>query len=266
MEMVHGIMDQAEELGYSLTICKYCLNLKNMPVAIKRQHLDGLIIHGWETQKIISTFSKLDLPMVLLDCDQWIPSFPQIQIGNINALEALVKHLIEQGATKFATITGDLEHINARERLAGLQSSLFHNNNMLSTENIIIEKNFDVDSGYRGVETLLQRGVEFDALVCQNDLIAYGALTALRQAGRRVPEDVLLTGFDNMPISKGPDISLTTVDTMPYILGMRGCELFKDHLETENGKKNDVKIISSTKLILRESTKCCVDRQIIKGD
>jgi LacI family transcriptional regulator len=190
----------------------------------------------------------------MVDCDRMVTGMPQVQVENIQAMEQAVAHVVENGGKQVAVITGDMEHLNSQERLAGLQMALTRRQLALPDSHIIQEHGYNEASGIRGVEQLLKRNVPFDTLFCQNDLIALGAIRKLVSLGHCIPHTVKVVGFDNMEFADMPEIGLTTVDAHPHKLGEVSMRLLLDML---SGKHTDnVHLRVGSELIVRQTTVC----------
>ncbi|GAA2284280.1 LacI family transcriptional regulator [Streptomyces ruber] len=118
-----------------------------------------------------------------------------------------VRHLVGLGRTRVAHITGPLDQTSAVDRLDGYRDVMED-----ADPRLVVEGDFTPAGGERAVRQLLDRCPDLDAVFAANDLSASGALRALRAAGRRVPEDVAVVGFDDMlPVAEQTDPPLTTV-------------------------------------------------------
>lgn len=166
-------------------------------------------------------------------------------------MDLVVEHLIKQGCRRFATITGDLNHRNAQERLAGLQMALTRRGILLPSEGIVVESDFIDENGRRGVRKLMERGYRFDALVCQFDLMAYGAIEQLISDGIKIPDDVRVTGFDNEGFGNRISVPLTTVETNSFQIGRMGAKLLLDKKKGVN--KDILNIQTDVSLVVRSS-------------
>jgi DNA-binding LacI/PurR family transcriptional regulator len=253
--MVNGAMNYAEQLGNSLSLCSTTveqLKSGDVPVMLRRPAVDGLIIRSPMLDELKTLLEHTQLPCVFVETDRYVPDITQLQLENIQAMIEIAEHLIDAGARKIATITGQLDHINAQERLAGLQVGLKKQGSYLADERIITESGFDEESGKRGMQKLLTRNIEFDAVVCHNDLIAAGAMDVLAKAGIAVPDDVLITGYDNMEFGSRLGTPLTTVDPKPYEIGLYAARLLMDNIDCEKPINRHMKM--PCELIVRKST------------
>lgn len=255
-DILNGAMHKADSYALGLGVATLTvdqLKAGDLPVMLQRPLVDGLLIRSPYTPELAAILTDLREPYVLLETNRYIENATQIQLENIQAMISLADHLIaEAGVCRIATITGDMDHLNGAERLAGLQTGLQRHGVSLSENNIAFEHGFDEVSGRRGAKALFERGVQFDALVCHNDLIALGAMDVLREHGLRIGEDVLLTGFDNMDFATRLDVPLTSVDACPYHLGELGIELLKQKIDSEDERVFHVHV--PTRLVKRAST------------
>jgi LacI family transcriptional regulator len=157
-------------------------------------------------------------------------------------------HLLQNGRRKVATITGPLKMVPGLDRLAGYQTALREAGFAVQGE-LIVEGDFTQAGGFAGMQQLLP--LEPDAVFVASDLMAVGALRALQQAGRRVPDDVALVGFDDAPVATFTDPPLTTVRQPVYELGVTAIKQLLRLLEEEH--EEPVRAILSTELVIRAS-------------
>lgn len=138
---------------------------------------------------------------------------------NIGGGREATRHLLSLGRTRIAFIGTPNEHCpEILDRYDGYRSALIEagieSDPTLQVDSLTVE-----NDGYRGVKELLKRGVKFDAIFAECDIVAIGALRALREAGLRVPEDVAVVGFDDIPAAAFADPPLTTISQDPAKAG-----------------------------------------------
>lgn len=150
-----------------------------------------------------------------------LPGQPGISIGcdNHDGGRSLARHLIEIGRRRIAFLGHASEHYpEFLERHRGYVD-------MLAEHDLVPADELHVDavstelSGYEAVHELMRRGASFDAVCCASDSIAIGAMRALQERGLRIPEDVAVTGFDDVPIASFANPSLTTVQQDTKLAG-----------------------------------------------
>ena len=252
--MINGCAAYAEEKGHS-TVFSHLdwkqVEAGNLSSVLERGHADGFLCRAWISPEVEEMLQNINVPVVLMDCDRYLDKYPSVHVNNIKGMDLVVDHLVKQGAKRFATITGNMEHQNAQERLAGLQIALTRRGIPLPPEGIIMESDFAVENGRRGTRKLLESGYRFDALVCHFDLAAYGAMEELCSAGIKVPDDVRVTGFDNEEFSDKIAIPLTTVETNYVQIGRLGAQLLLAQINEENSQT--LHVHSDVSLMVRTS-------------
>jgi LacI family transcriptional regulator len=131
-----------------------------------------------------------------------------VGIDNVAAAQEAVNHLARLGRKRIGTITGKLHNREGQDRLRGYEQGI-KLAGLPYTDNLVAEGYFSRQSGYAGMIKLLEQGV--DALFAASDVMAVGALEAIQEAGRRVPEDIAVVGFDDLPLATQVRPALTTV-------------------------------------------------------
>jgi LacI family transcriptional regulator len=171
-----------------------------------------------------------------------------IDIDNVSAAMKATQHLLNLGRKRIATITGNHDSTVTEDRLEGYRKVLRTAGCEPGNE-WIVEGDFTEVSGYLGMNTLLP--LKPDAVFCQSDIMAAGAMRTIQEAGLRVPEDIALVGFDDIPIARQLKVPLTTIKQPITRLGVKAVELLIDLIE--NGTKPARRIILDTELIIRDS-------------
>ncbi|MCV2885342.1 LacI family DNA-binding transcriptional regulator [Aestuariibacter sp. AA17] len=177
--------------------------------------------------------------------------FPGVSIGcdNFQGGYDVTKHLLEQGCQTLAFVGGADNHApEFQARYQGFCKALgepgTHNSQSYQVDAISNEP-----SGYQAIKTLLSKPVALDAVVCASDLIAIGVIQALDEANIRVPEDIAVVGYDNIPVSSFTSPKLTTVkqDT-----NLAGKTLVDNLLNLINGENVETRTLP-VELIIRQS-------------
>lgn len=171
--------------------------------------LNALILRsGSLDSDIAEQCAKLGIPMIssgrLLDA----PNVDNVCCNNAEGMLAATRHLVGQGRTRFCYIGGPEGFFSAPQRRQGLVQGLVENGLELVAERT---GNYTAQSGHRMATELLTSGTRMDALICANDAMAIGALSALRENGVHVPNDVAVVGFDDIAMADWPAFRLTTV-------------------------------------------------------
>ena len=160
------------------------------------------------------------------------------------------KHLLQLGHTRLGIITGPLHLTNAKERLGGFKRALKQAKVTISSEHIQ-ETTFDKQGGHAKTLVLLRLIPRPTAIFASNDMMALGALLAVRESGLRCPEDVSIMGFDDMDLCETTNPSLSSVSQSGYQLGTTAARLL---LDRRQGHASPAKnIVLKTALKLRDS-------------
>lgn len=254
-ELIRGIEDRAAKENYSLILCnsdgdetKEQAYMK----LLKDKGTDGIIytgVHGLDVAR--SRFLKtLGVPFVCLDRAPAEENMDSVCDDGAQGMYEMVRYLIQKGHEKIAYFTGDMAASTAKERKKGYEGALKENGICLQ-EALVVAGLFDVESGRLGVETLIDRKVDFTAIACANDLIAMGALLALRARNISVPAQVSVTGYDDIQMAQHCFPALTTMAQNKYELGKSTVHLLLQKMKQKTTDGHTVTFQST--LILRDS-------------
>ena len=173
-------------------------------------HVDGVMfasMHG--ADPLPGSLARLGIPVVCSGRPMSPPStpIPYVDVDHYGGVSQAVQHFLGSGRRRIATIAGPQDMVAGIDRLSGYRAALDAAG--LAAHTAIGD--FTRESGVRAMEQLLREDPAVDAVFVASDMMAHGALKALKDAGRRVPEDVAVIGFDDFEISRYSDPPLTTV-------------------------------------------------------
>ncbi|ACU39488.1 LacI family DNA-binding transcriptional regulator [Actinosynnema pretiosum subsp. pretiosum] len=175
-------------------------------------HVDGALVFApHKGDRLLALARKLPLPVVYAG-RPWgsLRGLNSVDHDNTGGGELATRHLMSLGRGRIASVTGPLDELAAADRLAGWRRALGADDER--TALLTEDGGFSREGGKRAMAALLGRAPDLDAVFVASDLMAAGALDALREAGRRVPEDVAVVGFDDHPsIAPHTTPALTTV-------------------------------------------------------
>jgi DNA-binding LacI/PurR family transcriptional regulator len=169
-------------------------------------HVDGVMfvsMHGGDA--LPAAIMRLGVPVVSYGRPAVAVDLPHADNDNRGGAAQAVRHLRATGRRRIATIAGPGDMIGGQDRLAGYRDALE------GGPELVAEGDFTRASGADAMERLLAADPGLDAVFAANDLMAIGALRALRRAGRRVPDDVAVVGFDDIEAARFTEPPLTTV-------------------------------------------------------
>ncbi|WP_214321344.1 LacI family DNA-binding transcriptional regulator [Nonomuraea sediminis] len=209
-------------------------------------HVDGAMLismHG--ADPLPAALARLRVPVVSYGRPAVPVDIPYVDNDNVGGAETAVRRLVELGRRRIATIAGPQDMIGGQDRLTGYRNVLRDSDR----RSIVAVGDFTRESGAVAMRQLLHDDPALDAVFVANDLMAVGALQSLRQAGRRVPDDVAVIGFDDIEAAKYTDPPLTTIRHPVTEQAAAMVALLLTHLEGAPTPP----VILPTELILRES-------------
>ena len=268
-EFIAGINDAAEQNNVNLV---HFIGGKLVPIPTseknkssyglydlaKPDQLDGLLVtadvaYGTNPADLKTFFDFYgDIPIVTqsVEIDRASMFIP----NNAEGMRSAVRHLIEEhGYKRIAFIRGIHGQIDAEQRFQAYQDELKAHNQRFD-EDLVVDGDYSPESGRAAIRTLLdERKLRFQAVVAANDSMAFGALEILQQRGVHVPDDVAVTGFDDLREAQATGVPLTTVRQSFYTAGKHAMETL---LKRINGDSVPKVTLTPTQLLVRWSCGC----------
>jgi len=233
-EVLQGVVDVVETEGYGLllfTCNRGDESMRQFASQVSAKSFDGLLVIEPEgTLDYIAGLHARGLPVVMIDDRANRPMFPSVATTNRNGGHAAGAHLLELGRRRPLVITGEYRFGCTRERLEGFAEA-YTNAGLPLDPDLVVEGDFTFDCGQAAVKRVVEAGMEFDAIFAHNDLSAAGAMQAVREAGRRVPEDVAVVGFDDLPLAATTEPPLTSVRQPLREMGETAARLLLEHFD-----------------------------------
>ena len=217
-EIVRGMDREASRRGYLLLLSNLHGSPDQASLALRAMHgrVDGLIVMAPQlSAEDLSAALPSNLPSILINTRDASGSRAAIHLDNSAGVRAVVDHFAALGRRRLVHIAGPQGNIDADERAAAFREACAGR----GFDCEVLHGDFEEASGQRAVEQLLKSGQSFDALFAANDNMAIGAMQALRTGGFRVPDDVAVAGFDDIPLAR--HLGLTTVRVRIAELGER---------------------------------------------
>lgn len=213
----------------------------------------GIIILGTEMKpEDLKPFQKLPLPFVLLDSYFETVSCNCVLINNVQGAYLATSHLIHKTKKQPGYLHSSYEIGNFAERNSGFFKAV-RAHGMSSAKSIVHRLTPSMDGAYADMKEIIEKGEDLaPCYFADNDLIAMGAMKALKEAGYRIPEDIAIAGFDNLPFSKVIEPALTTVNVPKLAMGEMAAARLIELLKTP--ASIPVKIEIGPTLMKRRST------------
>lgn len=219
---------------------------------VKANRIDGILLSGPRLDDdALKTLERTNFPTVLMG---QLPgsNFCWVDIDNKGAAKSAVQHLIDLGHKRIACVTNaQLIYTAATDRLEGYRQALEEAGIRYEPE-LVRYGDFDMKSGYLQVGDLLAKNTGVTAIFVASDTLALGATAAIRKQGLRIPEDIAVVGFDDLPFAQYLDPPLTSVHLPIRDLAREAGEMLIRILNNE-GKRCQRKILE-TRLIIRDSS------------
>lgn len=227
-KIVIGIESVCKAKGISVLICNTNSEEASEPDNLRflsSKMVDGIIFLRSLSSKEEELVPQLKIPVIVVDHEFSldIPDVGMISPNSIEAVYMAAELLIKKGCREISYI-GPSPDTRSSKRIEGYISALKDSGRQINEKLIYQKDYFTCETGIKGVANLFSKkcNERIDGIVCANDLIAAGALLALSKKGLRVPDDVKVTGIDNISISPYLNPPLTTVDLRGYEVGT-GC-------------------------------------------
>ncbi|MCK8060451.1 MULTISPECIES: LacI family DNA-binding transcriptional regulator [unclassified Fusibacter] len=254
-KMLNGIESRAIEDNYTVFLCntRYDFDMELRYIDLMREkEVDGIIMAAFHySEEMTERLKQFGKPIVMVSFDSEHWNYPKVVIDNHAAAYEMTSYLIKTGRKKIAMIHGPFNDFNTGlARYKGYASAL-QEQHLTQSDSLHYQGNYKYETGFSGAKYLIENNKDLDAIFCANDEMAFGAIKALTQDGYRVPEDVAVTGFDDIDFAKLFSPSLTTVRQDFELRGASAVALVLDQIA---GKPTAEKIVHDYELIIREST------------
>lgn len=261
--IVVGIEQCARRLGYSLFLHLMADpasgNAQQILDTLAAHRVDGIIYaipevggnHDWVQPALLA-----DLPPIVFMNMQPRGGLHSVSVDNRLGGWKAARHLIEQGRKRIGAILGPADWWETGERFQGWKDAILQAGLEINAR-CIAQADWSVESGLAAMQALLEQAPELDAVFAASDDIALGALAAAARQGRRVPDDVALVGFDNIPQAAFFQPPLTTIHQPLARIGSSAVELLHRQIETSAagaGSEPDSVILQEPELVVRAST------------
>lgn len=218
-----------------------------------RGRVDGLLVlspYAGDAAALVDHL-PMDIPTVLINTPITDGSHPVFSIDDHAGAKAMTVHLLAQGFGSIAFIGGPERNHDARERLRGFREAMVVAKGKVAS--IELPGAFDEASGYEAGRALLSRPQLPEAVFAANDMMALGCLYAFQQAGVRVPEQVALAGFDDIPLARFVHPSLTTMQVSIAELGERAMSHLLQLIQGQDAE-HAPGLMLVPRLVVRDST------------
>ncbi len=254
-ELIRSFETRASQQQYDLLLTSTDYLTSRMTTSLRRmleRKVDGVAMMTSEMDLgLIKELGRRGVPLVFMDVGQVGPKMSHVAIDYANGIKQAVDHVVALGHRTIGFISGPLDLHSARTRRQAFLDAM-RSHGLGPDKRLIREGTHTAEGGEKAMTAMLRLAKKPTAVICSNDWTAIGALHAIHESGLRVPADISLVGFDDIPLVSYTAPSLTSVRMSAADVGLTACDaLFK--LIGEERLEGDVYQVP-TRLIVREST------------
>lgn len=253
LQVLQYLEQEAKASGYDLILSSHspARSVDQYIRSLRTRRIAGTImIAGPPTDARVSALIKAEIPTVFIDHMGKGPAATYIKSDNVAGSRQIVEHLLHLGHTRIAFLTGQVTDLAGVERLLGAQQIMAHAGLGIAP-GLIRQSDWTMESAYQATVALLQERRDFTAIVAGSDMMALGILRALHVFQLRVPEDVSVTGFDDIQLGEYTEPPLTTMHQDAMTMGRESVRLLLTMIEK---KEQVAPLVLPTHLVVRSST------------
>jgi DNA-binding LacI/PurR family transcriptional regulator len=257
MEVAKGVEDVAHQKDHTVLFCNVEGSVekerKYVDDLIKRR-IDGIVlVSSLLEREDVEEIKKQGIPLVLIEENKGdIKDVPIVRIDCEGAACKAVRHLTEIGYQDIAIIYGSTPERENQRKITGYKQALAEAG-IPERGEYIQEAANTIEGGYIAAKRLIDLKKKPRAIFTTSDLLAFGAIDAMKDHGLKVPDDVAFVGFDNIRMSNLIDPKLTTVEKPLHKMGVVGARLLFDIIDTKGEENNNREILLQSKLKIRKS-------------
>ncbi len=253
-----GIFEECIERGYFASL-SYVSGSKKEDLhnfILNERRLDGYILLTQEVTDLVGEelFEK-DIPIVLVGHIPKKKRISSVDVDNYLGGKMATEHLIKAGHQKIGIIIASLEMKESIDRLNGYRDALKEAGLEFDERNMSVV-DYQFKDGYNSMDNWIKNNADLSAVFCVSDTLAMGALLAVKDNGKTVPDDYAFVGFDNLNFSEYTSPPLTTIQQPIYNKGKRAAKILIDQIEGGESEKKQINL--EPQLIIRES--CGISR------
>jgi len=255
-QVIAGAEVEARRLGYFFMLSSTERNPQDEPEYIRlftERHVDGILFARPSTESDCRPLIDLihnGVPVVTTAYHLPGELLTVVDVDNVDGGEKATRCLLDYGHRRVAMITGPATWKSVGDRSEGYTRALSAAGIAYDPE-LVAQGDWSYRSGYRVMQEMLAGGKSFTAVFAQNDQMAIGAIRALREAGRRVPQDVSVVGYDDIPAAEYVDPPLTTIRQPMRDVGAMAARLLIQAIESPGTPLGEV--LLKTELVCRDS-------------
>ena len=252
VEVMRGVSMETNAAGYHLMLCHY--QSDEYISVYKQKWVAGFILvsPGKDQRNMVTRLQEIGAPFVSTSKIPNLPDVPVIEVDNFHGASLAIEHLIALGHRRIGAIKGINLLASSVDRFAGY-CAVLQKHGIEVDGRLVVEGRTSIESGHTAMQELM-KNTDMTAVFAASDLMAIGAIGAAVEAGKNVPRDISVVGYDNIPLAGLLSPSLTTIDQHASIKGGYTAKMLIDILE---GRDVTIKPEIQVDLVVRGSSGEC---------
>jgi LacI family transcriptional regulator len=257
--LIKGAEEVAIQNGYNVILCNCDSNEEKEAkhlMYLRDSNAAGIIYNNYDkiSKGVENIIKSINAPICYPDNINGLGNIRSTYLLHKKGMYDMASYLTGMGHKKFAYISGVKGQQTSELRLEGFLEGL-SDNGIRQDKNLLKYNQHTKDGGYRAMRELLNERKDFTCVVCFNDDMAFGAMRLLHERGLKIPDDISITGFDNVTFAELTTPGLTTMKNPIYDMGKKSTELLIKHINGFNENESHEPIPYEPKLIIRETVK-----------
>jgi LacI family transcriptional regulator len=253
-DYIDGMSKQAAACGYALEVVSFeGTPVPDIVASLNGADLSGVVVLGTElTEADVKLFDAVSVPLVVIDTFYDLLECNFVNMNNKDAVFKALAHFVGRGFRNIGFIASNVQTTNFHLRHEAFVDGMKRFGLTCRPSDIVVVDS-TYDGAYRDMLAKLRAGLVVPhGYVCTNDVITYGCIKALREFEVRIPQDLSIIGFDNLPMSATMDPPLTTIDVSKRKIGSLAITLLAENIRSKV-REPAVKILVGAELVVRNS-------------
>jgi LacI family transcriptional regulator len=256
--VIRGIEEELNPRGYNVIISQTHEDEKKEIVIVQNllnAQVDGIIMSIAKKTKSTEHFKQIlkkNIPLIFFDRKKDIKGASSVTLDDYSGAYEATQHLIDQGCTKIAHFTVDRSLEIYENRFEGYKQALL-DNGIAFNDTYVLGLESNIDAGREAAKILMESSDPPNALFSASDLAALGAIQYLKANGIRIPEDFCVVGFSNEPFTQFMELTISSVDQSPLLMGKTAAKVFLEQMDAAN-VKIEKRVVLSPSLKIRKSS------------
>ncbi|GIP16400.1 HTH-type transcriptional regulator DegA [Paenibacillus montaniterrae] len=255
-ELARAIEDQGRKHGFNVFICSTDNDAdkeEEYYQLFMKKRVDGIIMVSRDKQNVVvKKILSEKVPLVMIAREIFSAPVTSVMVDDYYGGMQAGQHLLQQGHQNIAVIVENLTELGSKERLRGCVDAMKEAQLELDPQ-LVIEGGYTLESGKAAMKQLLQQKQRPTAVFACNDILAIGAIQAVREGGLKVPDDISIVGYDNTILATIIDPPLTTVAQPMQEIGERSVALLVQQIQSKETVRQRVLLMPD--LVVRQSTR-----------